>query len=85
MHETVLNSGWDTFLFAVPALFMLVLGIFRLDELLVAPRRVPERGGQHSVWTRMAGRCCATPMDTRFTSKEPVSNQNGSVCHPICR
>lgn len=38
MHETVLNSGWDTFLFAVPALFMLVMGIFRLDELLVAPQ-----------------------------------------------
>ena len=39
MHETVLNSGWGTFLFAVPALFMLVLGVFRLDELLVTPRR----------------------------------------------
>ena len=39
MHETVLNSDWDTFLFAGPALFMLVMGIFRLDELLVAHRR----------------------------------------------
>jgi hypothetical protein len=39
MHETVLNSGWDTFLFAVPALFMLLLGVFRLDELFVTPRQ----------------------------------------------
>jgi hypothetical protein len=38
MHETVLNSGWDTILFAVPALFMLLMGVFHLDELLVTPR-----------------------------------------------
>jgi hypothetical protein len=39
VHETVLNSGWDTFLFAVPALFMLLAGVFRLDELFVTPRQ----------------------------------------------
>ena len=38
MHETVLNSGWDTILFAVPALCMLLMGVFHLDELLVPPR-----------------------------------------------
>ncbi|HEV2485055.1 MAG TPA: hypothetical protein VGT08_05940 [Terracidiphilus sp.] len=39
MHETVLNSGWVTILFAVPALFILLLGVFHLDELLVPPRQ----------------------------------------------
>ena len=39
MHETVLNSGWDTFLYAVPVLFMLVVGVFRLDELFAAPKQ----------------------------------------------
>jgi hypothetical protein len=39
VHETVLNSGWDTFLYAVPVIFMLVVGVFRLDELFAAPRQ----------------------------------------------
>jgi hypothetical protein len=43
MHDQVLNSGWDTFLYAVPVLFMLVVGVFRLDELLAAPRQRPRR------------------------------------------
>ena len=43
MHETVLNSGWDTFLYALPVLLMLFVGVFRLDELFVTPRQGPRR------------------------------------------
>jgi hypothetical protein len=39
MTETVLNSGWDTFLFGVPVLFSLVVGVFHLDELFAAPKQ----------------------------------------------
>ena len=41
MHESVLNSGWETFLYGVPVIFMLVVGVFRLDELIAAPKRGP--------------------------------------------
>ena len=40
MHETVLNSGWQTALVAIPFVFMLLVGVFRLDELFVAKRQV---------------------------------------------
>ena len=43
MHETVLNSGWDTFLYAVPVLLMLFVGVFRLDELFVTSRQGSRR------------------------------------------
>ena len=39
MHESVLNSGWETVLYGVPVIFMLVVGVFRLDELIAAPKR----------------------------------------------
>jgi hypothetical protein len=34
MHETILKSGWDSMLFAVPFVAMLLLGFFRLDEAI---------------------------------------------------
>ena len=39
MHETVIASQWDTLLFAVPFLSLLVFGFFRLDEVFVALKR----------------------------------------------
>ena len=47
MHETVLKSGWDTLIFAVPFVGFLFVGLFRLDELFAAPKhevgRKPQR------------------------------------------
>ena len=41
MHEPeiVLKSGWQTFLFAVPFLGLLLASLFRLDTLFSAPKR----------------------------------------------
>jgi hypothetical protein len=39
MHETILNSDWDSLLFAVPFVAILLLGFFRLDEAIAAPKR----------------------------------------------
>ena len=39
MQDTILKSGWDTLLFAVPSLGMLLIGLFRLDELFAAPKQ----------------------------------------------
>jgi hypothetical protein len=39
VHDAVLNSGWDTVLFAVPFLFMLAAVVFHVDEILAAPRQ----------------------------------------------
>ena len=43
MHDSVLNSGWQTALVAIPFLFMLLVGVFRLDELFVTQRQVARR------------------------------------------
>jgi hypothetical protein len=39
MYETILKSGWDTLLFAVPFISMLLIGFLRLDEVVAAPKR----------------------------------------------
>jgi hypothetical protein len=41
VHEVVLNSGWDTVVFAVPLIGFLFVGFFRLDELFSASKREP--------------------------------------------
>ncbi len=48
MHETMLTSSRDTLLVALPFIGMLMVGIFRLDELIVVPREArvnPRRPG----------------------------------------
>jgi hypothetical protein len=49
VHDSVLNSGWQTFLVAVPFLTMLLAGVFRLDEVFAnqkqgARKRQPASG-----------------------------------------
>jgi hypothetical protein len=43
VHESVLNPGWQTALVAVPFLFMLLAGVFRLDELFVSQKQSGRR------------------------------------------
>ena len=38
MHDTILISGRDSLLFAIPFVFMLFLSVFRVDEALARPR-----------------------------------------------
>jgi hypothetical protein len=39
MYETILKSGWDTLLFAVSFISMLLIGLLRLDGIVAAPKR----------------------------------------------
>jgi hypothetical protein len=39
MHETILRPGWETVLVAIPFLFLLFVGMFRLDEVLVRRKK----------------------------------------------
>ena len=43
MHDSVLNSGWQTAFVAAPFLVMLLVGIFRLDEVFVAQKQDSRR------------------------------------------
>ena len=43
MHDSVLNSGWQTALVAIPFLFMLLVSVFRLDEVFVAQKQQSRR------------------------------------------
>jgi hypothetical protein len=38
VQETTLKAGWETALFAIPFIGMLLFGFFHLDEVFVAPR-----------------------------------------------
>jgi hypothetical protein len=39
VHDTILTSGRDAFLVAIPFVFMLFLSVFRLDEALARPKK----------------------------------------------
>ena len=39
MHDSVLKSGLDTILIAVPFVGLLVIGMFRLDAVFAAPKQ----------------------------------------------
>lgn len=43
LNETVLTSSLDAMLVALPAFIVLLAGVFRVDELIAAPRH-PARG-----------------------------------------
>ena len=43
MHDTILISGRDSILVAIPFIFMLFLSVFRLDETLARPRAATAR------------------------------------------
>jgi len=40
---STLNSGWQTVLLAIPFVLTMFAGVFRLDELFVAPKQEPRR------------------------------------------
>jgi hypothetical protein len=39
MHRVILNSGRDMLLIAIPFAVLLVAVVFRLDEIIAAPKR----------------------------------------------
>jgi len=43
MHDTILISGRDSILVAIPFIFMFFLSVFRLDETLARPSAVTAR------------------------------------------
>ena len=43
MHDSVLNSGWQSVLVAIPFVFMMIVGVFRVDELFAAPKQSVRR------------------------------------------
>ena len=38
MQETILQSGWESFLAAVPFVGLLMVGLFRLDVIIASPK-----------------------------------------------
>jgi hypothetical protein len=43
MVEEALKSGWETCLIGIPLIALLLIGVFRLDELILKPRKKPSR------------------------------------------
>jgi hypothetical protein len=43
MYEEVVKSGWETYLLGIPLIALLLIGVFRLDELILKPKNKPRR------------------------------------------
>jgi hypothetical protein len=43
MVEEALKSGWETYLIGVPLIALLLICVFRLDELILKPKKKPRR------------------------------------------
>lgn len=85
INEPVISSLLDTLFFAVPVFGFLFLSLFRLDEMLVAPRHGYHPGGHSAGWTRTASPSSAIPTaGGRPTAppdpkaRRPASNKQGS-------
>jgi len=39
VQDAILQSGWENFLVAVPFVGILLVGLFRLDEIIASPKR----------------------------------------------
>ena len=63
MHQLTINSGRDAFLIAIPFLFLMLLGLFRIDEVIAAPKRKKSE-------RRTAG-LCGTDQSGRAVLRDP--------------
>jgi hypothetical protein len=43
MHQTVLTSGRDAYLIGIPLILLMLIGLFRLDEAFLRPKKGPRR------------------------------------------
>jgi hypothetical protein len=43
MVEDVVKSGLETYLLGIPLIALLLIGVFRLDELILKPKNKPRR------------------------------------------
>jgi hypothetical protein len=43
MHETILNSGWDSILLGAPFIALLFCGFFRLDQVFASKGHTEHR------------------------------------------
>lgn len=43
MVEEALKSGWETYLIGIPLIALLLIVVFRLDELILKPKKKPSR------------------------------------------
>jgi hypothetical protein len=43
MVDEALKSGWETWLIGIPLIALLLIVVFRLDELILKPRKKPSR------------------------------------------
>jgi hypothetical protein len=46
LQDTVLRSGWDNVVVALPFVLMLAVGLFRLDSMMAAPKTVNRRANR---------------------------------------
>jgi hypothetical protein len=46
VHETIIKSGWDTLLVAIPFLVILFIGFFRLDGMLARKKKAGSRASR---------------------------------------
>ena len=68
LNQTVLTSGLDTMLVALPAFLVLLAGVFRVDELIAAPRNT----------ARMRRPACGLDQDGRPMLFDPDGRPSGS-------
>lgn len=43
MHDSMLQSGWAVAMVGIPAILLLMLSLFRVDEMFAAPKERPQR------------------------------------------
>ena len=92
MHDSVLESGWETLLFAAPLVGMLLFGLFRLDTIFAAPKQAASLPRRPASGFDQHGRVLVSDPDGRpwknahCAARTAPGNRNGShIRYPLLR
>ncbi len=79
LNESLLTSGLDSMLVALPAFIVLLAGVFRIDELIATPRIPTGHADQLPDSTRKASPSCSIRTGVLPALLQFKSNQIGSI------
>ena len=77
MNEMILTTGRDTLLIGIPMILLMLIGLFRLDELFSRPKKTLKRRRQ---WCQMGEDgvpVLSDPDGRQSRDRSPAGNQSG--------
>jgi hypothetical protein len=84
MNETIVTSGWEAILLAIPLIGILGMSLFRIDELMTAPKGGVENHRGFCTLDADGEPLLFDPDGRAFEAKSKIEHGNAAiVVHPL--